>query len=140
MVRPDICSVIMWHPNVNWLDSEVVLVKEFRSPASTNDGLIYELPGGSSFTHEVTITVTVDEVFEGTGFTLERQLMGTLSSHTASLTQQEIDWFKSQANIVHGNHVESEQTYVEVHTIRDILNNKLSDWSTLGQILSAIPH
>ena len=153
--RPDICSVMMWCPRADWsranyLPSEVVLVKEFRSPARTQDGFIRELPGGSSFTPKNPLDVALEEVLEETGFVIkpermifqgERQLMGTLSSHTCllysvCLTQEEIQWFKSQRGIVHGDIAATERTFIEVHTIESLIINPITDWATLGQILS----
>ena len=155
--RPDICSVMMWCPRGDWprsnyLPSEVVLVKEFRSPARTQDGFIRELPGGSSFTLKNSLDVALEEVLEETGFVIkpermifigERQLMGTLSSHTCllysvRLSEEEIQWFKSQAGIVHGNIKATERTFIEVHTIGSLIVNPITDWATLGQILSVI--
>ena len=150
--RPDTVSTVMWHPQCNWLDSEVVLVREFRSPVRTSDGFIHELPGGSSPSLSDPLDVAREEVHEETGFKLEpsrmishgqRQVMGTLSSHTCSLysvrlTEEEVEWFRSRAGIAHGNVEESERTYVEVHTLRSLLDKPLIDWSTMGQIMSVI--
>ena len=152
LARPDIVSVMMWYRNKSLLESEVVIVKEFRTPSRTLDGYVRELPGGSSFTENTPSEVAIDEVKEETGFILnperlilvnERQLMSTLSSHTCKLymvdlTLEEIEWFRSQMNISYGNIHETEKTYIEIHKIKDLINNPITDWSTLGQILSVI--
>lgn len=150
IARPDISSVMLWYKCNNILDSQIVLVKEFRSAAKTKDGFVRELPGGSDFTNEDAATVAIKEVCEETGFTIEqnrlidhgqRQLMATLSSHTnhlyeVQLTMTELEWFKAQKGIVHGCVQESERTFVEIYTIGELMNEELTDWSTLGQILS----
>lgn len=154
LARPDISSVMLWAPSkTDLLDSEIVLVKEFRSPASTEDGFIRELVGGSSVKPGIDpTTIAAEEIHEETGFELDparmefqgaRQLAGTLSSHKShlfvvELTNEEMEWFKSQEGIAKGNIEDTEQTYSEVYTIKDILKNNNVDWATLGQILSII--
>ncbi len=154
--RPDISSVCLWHSTSDGesfpTDYEVVLIKEFRSPASSEDGFILELPSGSSKTESHPEEVAAEELYEETGFVIEssrlvnhgkRQLAGTFSAHkanlySAELKDDEIKWFKSQAGIMHGNIEDSEQTYIEVHKIADLLDNNLVDWTTLGMILSIL--
>lgn len=153
LARPDISSVMLWNKKEDLLDSEVVIIKEFRSPAATEDGFIRELPGGSTPKAGVDpMETAAEEVHEETGFFLEpsrleshgaRQLCATLSSHksnffSAELDEKEIDWFKSQDGIVHGNVEDSERTFIEVHSIHDLLESEKVDWSTLGMILSII--
>lgn len=151
LARPDISSVMLWHKKENLLDSEVVLIKEFRSPASTEDGFIRELPSGSSPKNDTDANeIAAEEVHEETGFYIKpsrlkefgsRQLAGTLSSHkshlfSSELDEEEIEWFKSQDGIVHGKEEDTERTFIEVHTIKDLLENNQVDWSALGMILS----
>jgi 8-oxo-dGTP pyrophosphatase MutT (NUDIX family) len=152
LARTDISSVLLWHKKRPLEESEVVLIKEFRSPASTADGFIRELPGGSSSKKEDAIEVAAGEVHEETGFHLDPerlhaqgscQLAGTLSAHkcylySAELDEEEIKWFKSQDGIVHGNIEDTERTFIEVHTVKDLIENKVTDWSTLGMILSVV--
>jgi len=150
--RTDISTVMLWKKNLPLETSEVVLIKEFRSPASTKDGFIRELPGGSPPSEDEPKVVASEEIHEETGFYLDparlqfheaRQLMGTLSAHksyfySANLTEAEINWFKSQKNVVHGKEEDSERTFIEVYTIHDLIIGKAEvDWSTLGQILLA---
>lgn len=153
LARPDISSVMLWHKKENLLDSEVVLIKEFRSPAATEDGFIRELPSGSSPKDGAEANeIASEEVHEETGFYIKparleenssRQIAGTLSSHkshlfSSELDEEEIEWFKSQDGIVHGKIEDTERTFIEVHTVKDLLENKQVDWATLGQILSII--
>jgi len=160
ITRTDISSVVMYsdveHPQGDGLvDYEVVLIKEYRSPASTKDGFIRELPGGSSpKSDEDPLGVAATEVQEETGFYLDpkrlkeqgvRQLAGTFSAHKGNLysvylTREEMDWFKSQEGIVHGNVEDSERTFIEVHNVYDLVHDeeRKVDWSTLGMILSVL--
>lgn len=148
--RTDISSVLMWRRNESILNSEVVLVREYRSPARTPDSFIRELPGGSAAEDDEPEYVAAEEVYEETGFVMDpkrlkfegaRQLAGTLSSHkshlfSAELTLEEMEWMRAQRDIVHGNVKDSERTFIEVHTINDLLNAEITDWTTLGMILS----
>jgi 8-oxo-dGTP pyrophosphatase MutT (NUDIX family) len=149
--RTDISSVCLYHfVGDSIMDTEIVLVKEFRSPANTRDGFIRELPGGSSLKEGADPEETAaEEVHEETGFHLSSnrlkshgalQLAGTLSAHkahlySAELSDGEIEWFEAQDGIVHGNIEDSERTFIEVRTLHQILNNQLVDWSTLGMLL-----
>lgn len=151
--RTDISSVLMYLPNSNIKETQVVLVREYRSPASTKNGFILELPGGSSTnTSDDALDTAAEEVFEETGMHIDssrlkyqgaRQLAGTLSSHklhlySIEITEEELVWFKSQDGIVRGKEEDSERTYVEVHAVNDLLENELTDWTTLGTILSVL--
>lgn len=150
--RKDISSVVMWKPNENLSSSEIVLVKEFRSPASTEDGFIHEVPSGSATQETDPKENACHEVQEETGMVVAkerlqfhgaRQLAGTLSSHksqlfSVELTDEEIEWLKSQKGVIHGNKEDSEQTYIEVVELKDILKDERIDWSNLGEILSVV--
>jgi len=150
--RPDISCVMLYHKASYYRDTEVVLIKEFRSPASTFDGFVHELPSGSVRNSKADEAAAVEELLEETGFYLDpsrlrvvnvRQLAGTFSAHKAhaycaDLTDEELEWFKSQKDIPHGVEKDSERTFVEVKTIRELLNTNLVDWSTLGIIFSTL--
>lgn len=160
IARTDISSVLMYSdvesPQGDGLvDYEVILIKEYRSPASTEDGFIRELPGGSSAkSEEDPLEVAATEVQEETGFYLDpkrlkehgaRQLAGTFSSHKSHLysvylTREEMDWFKSQDGVVHGNVEDSERTFIEVHNVYELVHDEKRkvDWTTLGMILSVL--
>jgi 8-oxo-dGTP pyrophosphatase MutT (NUDIX family) len=155
--RTDTSSVLLYHNPLESTGSmkeyEVVLVKEFRSPASNKDAFVRELPGGSSHkAGEDPTEVASEEIQEETGLYIDpsrlqkheaRQLNATLSSHKSHLfsleiSREELEWFKSQKGIVHGLEEDSERTFVEVHTVGDLLKKDLVDWTTLGQILRVI--
>jgi 8-oxo-dGTP pyrophosphatase MutT (NUDIX family) len=155
IARPDISSVCLWYDSMgddSIFDKSIILVREFRTPAATEDGFILELPGGSAPGESDPEKVAAEEVQEETGFYIEpkrlkrheaRQLAGTFSSHkahlfSAELDEKELEWFISQDGIVHGNVEDSERTFIEVHSVQNLIDNELVDWSTLGMILSVI--
>jgi 8-oxo-dGTP pyrophosphatase MutT (NUDIX family) len=162
--RTDISSVCLWHNSSDpgedrqtnktnfYRERHVVIVKEFRTPSSSEDGFVRELPGGSSVKEGDPKETAAEEVHEETGFYLDpdrlrsrgaRQLAGTLSAHKAHLYSAEIDkkemeWFRSQKDTVHGNAEDTERTFIEVYSVQDLLDEEIVDWTTLGQILSVI--
>jgi 8-oxo-dGTP pyrophosphatase MutT (NUDIX family) len=153
MARPDISSVCLWHESGDSLfENQVVIVKEFRTPAATKDGFVRELPGGSVVDPGDPEETAAAEVHEETGFYLDpsrlkvhpaRRLVGTLSSHkahlfSAKLTAKEVEWFESQAGTVHGKEEDTERTFIEVHTVQNLIDNDLVDWTTLGMILQVL--
>jgi len=152
IARPDISSVLLYKKANDILDSEVVIIKEFRSPANTVDGFIRELPSGSAKDNSNAIETAAEELFEETGMHIKpnrfnlinvRQLAGTLSSHKAHLysivlTQEEIDWFKAQKGLVHGNEEDTERTFIEVRTVSELLESSDLDWTNLGQIFNGL--
>jgi len=175
IARTDISSVLAYHPNGSGMlnDTLVCLVKEYRSPATSPDGFIWELPGGSSpKAEEDPFQVASDELKEETGLSipkdrfkqhrqvLRRQLAGTVTTHGAwlfsvQLTDEELGYLKRQKGKMHGNHItDSEQTYVEVVTVDQLLNPYFAtcrapakpgervypvcDWSTLGMVFSVL--
>jgi 8-oxo-dGTP pyrophosphatase MutT (NUDIX family) len=149
--RPDISSILLWKKGESLEDSEIVIVREFRTPAATDDGFIRELVGGSAKKNDHPEEVAAEEVLEETGFAVKperlkhhqtRQLCGTLSAHkshfySVELTDQEIEWFKSQKGIVHGVEADTERTFIEVYSLKDVLSNSNIDWTTLGQVFIA---
>lgn len=154
--RPDISTIVAFRRMPDFNDTEIVLVKEFRSPARTGDGYIREVPGGSSWKpNENPFAIMADELHEETGLTLSdsdrirkvgvRQLTGTLSTHVAhvyaiELTVSELGFLRRQEGVAHGVEVDTERTFVEVVRLGDILahESKSVDWSMMGMILSAI--
>lgn len=151
--RTDISSVVIYRKDNNdILNSDIVLVEEFRSPGSTYDGYVHELPGGSSFVEKNNIDVISDEVFEEVGvrfdnsrfkFEESRQIMGTLCSHkchlySIELTDNEFELIKNESKNTHGVKEDSELIYIEIKKIKEIINDNLVDWSNLGQILKVI--
>lgn len=149
--RTDICSAVLYKRANNIEDTEIVLVKEFRSPVSNSKCFIYEVPGGSSIKHEENLDVIHDEIKEELGIDIDknklkyinsRQLAGTLSSHKSHLysleiTEDEINKLK-QDKSAHGVAEDTEMTYIEVFTLKEIMSNDLLDWTNVGQILQVL--
>ena len=151
--RPDISNVMLYKKGHSLLDSEVVMIKEFRSPASTNDGFVRELPGGSSFKENADpLTTATSEIREETGIGIDpseikpsgtRQLTSTLSAHkahlfSAEITGEQMQQLRQMGGMLHGVVGETERTYVEVHTVKEILEGNFVDWSMLGMMLSVL--
>lgn len=151
LARTDISSILLWKKAKTLEESELVIVKEFRTPSTSEDGFVRELVGGSSKKSEHPKHVAAEEILEETGFAVEpdrliyhqaRQLCATLSSHkshfySVELTDDELKWFKSQEGVVHGVEEDTERTFIEVYSVQDILSNSNLDWTTLGQIFVA---
>lgn len=152
--RPDISSVCLYHyPKYaeSVLDNQVIIVKEFRTPSSSPDGFVRELPSGSSVSSNNAEEIAAEEVFEETGFRLEpsrlkdhgaRQLAGTFSAHkshlfSAEITAKELKYFQSQEGTAHGNEADSERTFIEIYSIKELIDNELVDWTTLGMIFQS---
>jgi 8-oxo-dGTP pyrophosphatase MutT (NUDIX family) len=158
LARPDISVVVAYRPAPRLENTEVVLIREFRSPARTHDGYIYEAPGGSSWKpDEDAQQVAAHELEEETGLSVEparlrplgsRQVCGTFSTHHAHLfavevTEAEMERLKGLAGQTFGVAEDSEQTTVEVHTVGELLHggpfsDPLVDWSMLGMIVAAV--
>jgi 8-oxo-dGTP pyrophosphatase MutT (NUDIX family) len=151
--RPDIKHVVAYRRNGNdFLDTEVILIKEFRSTANTADGFIREVPGGSSFKAETAKVTAAGEFHDETGIRIDedrlveflpRQLAGTTTVHRAHcfslvLTEEEIRFAKEQVGKINGNAAETERTYVEVYKLRDLIERTITDWSNLGMIFSVV--
>lgn len=150
--RPDIKHTVALHRAEDPLDSKVVLVREFRSTASTGDGFIHEVPGGSGFKPANPASDAAKEFAEETGVEIEadrlslmdtRQVAGTTTTHKAhcfllELDDAEIAAIEERAGETHGNEGESEMTHVEVYTVRQLLEQPITDWSNLGMIFSAL--
>lgn len=151
--RPDVSAVVMYRRNGSLDDTVIVLVREFRSPARTEDGYIRELPGGSSFKPVADpARLAADECQEETGLDIEparlrghgvRQVAGTTTSHVAALfsvelTESEVAWLRGRRGLAHGVIEDTEQTYVEVTTLAAIRAGPLTDWGILGMILDLL--
>ncbi|MER7688241.1 NUDIX hydrolase [Streptomyces sp. NPDC097610] len=152
--RPDLTSVVACRPAPRWQDTEIVLVREFRSPARTPDAYIREVPGGSSAKPGDPRHTAAAEFTEETGLPLSparlhlvgtRQAAGTLSAHTQTayaveLSTHELEQLRADTTS-HGNADETEHTHVEVARLADILRPDgphAVDWTTLAVILQAV--
>jgi 8-oxo-dGTP pyrophosphatase MutT (NUDIX family) len=156
LARPDVaCAVLYRRGQAGLRDTEVVLVREFRTPARTPDGFVHELPGGSHAGEPLPpLLVAVEEVREETGLLLgqerlrrvgSRQLAGTLSSHhgdvfAAELTAAELESLRRRAATGQAGGVaqDTERTLLEVVTVGRLLEEGLTDWATVGMVLQAL--
>ena len=149
--RPDVSATVLFRRAATPEDTEVVLVREFRTPASTVDGFVHELPGGSGPEPDPA-RQAAEEVAEETGLVLHphrlrahgsRQPAGTLSAHhvhlfSAELTEQELADLRAGQATPHGLPGGSERTWIEIVRYGDIRRQHLVDWSTLGMIAQAL--
>ena len=153
--RRDISVVIPYHKNSETGKIQVVLVREFRSTVRNEQGFVFELPGGSSVKPGLNPRqVAADELHEETGLAIsdldrfkwvgERQLMATVSSHTAhvysiELTDDELAAVMLQQSTgkANGMDTDSERTYVEVVSVSDLFKVPV-DYSMLGIIFETL--
>lgn len=155
--RPDIAAVVLYHRGQSILDTQVALIREFRSPAVTPDGYIHEVPSGSSLTRpDITPEqLAYDELREETGIVLGpgqlqpigvQQLAGTLSVHRAHTFAAELtidQWATVQALAESGREMGEpggeERTRIETMTVADLISNRVPvDWANRGMILQTI--
>lgn len=148
--RPDISVLALYQRGATIDDSTIVLVREFRSPASTPDGLVHELPGGSGTAEADALDQAVKETEEETGLAIDvqrirahgsRQLAATMSAHhahlfAAEITSDELTRLRARS-APHGTG-DTEQTWPEITTFGEIRKKRLVDWATLGMIAEAV--
>ncbi len=150
--RLDTSSVLAFRRGESLEDTQIVLVREFRSAASGPDAYVWELPGGSSFDGDVgPEDQATEELEEETGVRIEarrlrahgaRQVAATLLTHQAhlysvELTDEELARFEAEAGVVHGAH-DSERTTVHVVRVGEMLERGDVDWGVVGMVLSAL--
>lgn len=148
--RTDMSYILAYYSGNSLMETEIVLIEEFRTPAVNEDSMIFELPGGSSLKEtDSWQEVASEELKEETGIVLNpsrfhqediKQSAGTLCSHrialfSVELTEDEIAKAKADKEI-HGNVQDTERTYVHVMTVKDAL--KKVDWTNAGMILDAL--
>jgi len=147
--RPDLAVAVLYRPAPELDDTVVVLVREFRSSASTADGFVREPPGGSG-PGPVDAAQALAEVEEETGLVLtadrlrplgSRQVAATVSAHhallfAAAITDAELEGLRA----VPGPHGVGggEVTWVEIATFGEIRKGARVDWATLGMITQAL--
>jgi ADP-ribose pyrophosphatase YjhB (NUDIX family) len=150
--RPDVSAVALYRRGPSLDETTVVLVREFRSPASTPDGNVHELPGGSGAEAIGPLAQAADEVAEEIGMAIDadrlrahgsRQVASTISAHhahlfSAEITQGELDMLRSMQGRPFGVDRDSERTWIEIATYREIREARLVDWATLGMLAEAL--
>lgn len=154
MSRTDMSSVVLYYKDKdynNYLDTKIILVKEFRSPVLNSNEFVYELPGGSSYDKKTPEQVAISEVDEEIGLKINkklkyigiRQAVSTMSAHRISLYSLELnddqfDKIKKLSKTTHGVKEDTEVTYIEIKTIKEIIESDCVDWNNIGMIMTAI--
>ncbi len=144
--RPDVSVVVLYRRGATLDDTEVVLVREFRSPCAA--GFVREAPGGSG--RGGPVRTALAEVAEETGLALApgrlrahgaRQVNATLSAHRAHLFSAEVtadELERLRASGPHGVAADGERTYVEVTTFGRLRREPPVDWANLGMITEVL--
>jgi 8-oxo-dGTP pyrophosphatase MutT (NUDIX family) len=155
IARPDVCCTLAYTPGPHMLDTEIIVIKEYRSPVRNESGFVYELPGGSSFKPNTDVYKTAaDELFEETGIRVDksrlkkeksRQAAATVTTHhvhlfSCKLSAAEMDVARKVAEekTMFGNEHETERTYIEIMTLREALPAAKVDFTTLGMVMQTI--
>jgi len=137
----DTASLLMYKKNETLENSEVVLVKNFRSSVSNADGYLYELPGTYFLTQPVEVAQLISNVSAQTGFSPEkskistsnvRKMMSSFSAHQGILHFLELP----EEDLKKINE-ETGKNFV-VLSVSSLLEKNLVDWSILGMILSSM--
>jgi 8-oxo-dGTP pyrophosphatase MutT (NUDIX family) len=69
------------------LDTEIIVIKEFRSPCRNEEAFVYELPGGSSFKQNSDVFQTAaNELFEECGIRVDKSRLVKQGSRQAAAT------------------------------------------------------
>lgn len=149
IIRPSASTVAAWSPGPTRADDRFVLVKEYRTSVMNPEGFVYELPGGASLKPLADpIDLGIDELYKETGLRLprerfrevcRRQVAATIVAHqslllAAQLTSAEMDDLARREGSVHGDASETERTYLCVRSRRQIIDEGLVDFVTLGQV------
>lgn len=149
--RPDISVVALYRRGATIDDTTIVLIREFRSSASTLDGFVHELPSGSGSAGADALDQAITETEEETGLAVDpsrirvhgsRQLAATVSAHhahlfAAEITDDELIRLSAARSAPHGAS-DGERTWPEITTFAEIRRERLVDWATLGMITAAL--
>jgi nucleoside 2-deoxyribosyltransferase len=149
IIRPSIVTVCAYCPGETRNRDRFVLVKEYRTSVMNAQGFVFELPGGSSFKPDVDPhSLAMEELEQETGMRIsqdrfrivgQRQLAATLVANQAlllavELDPSEMDEIAAHQGEMYGDRSETEQTYLHVLTRKQIIEEHLVDYVTLGQI------
>jgi 8-oxo-dGTP pyrophosphatase MutT (NUDIX family) len=143
--RPDIATVLAYRPAPSPLDTEIVLVREFRAPG----GLVLDLPGGSDPAMTDPARLAATELAEETGLDVAvdrlvphgaRRLAATVTAHrqhlySVVLTEAELAAVRATGPLAG---TDSELTHPCVLTLRELLTTPHADRTTLGAITEVL--
>ncbi|WP_433478573.1 nucleoside 2-deoxyribosyltransferase domain-containing protein [Spirillospora sp. CA-142024] len=144
--RPDVSAVVLYRRGATLDETEVVLVREYRSPGV--HGHVHELPGGSGAGGAAEVALA--EVAEETGLALEperlrahgsRQVTATLSTHRVHLYSAEVsadEVARLRASGPHGVAADGERTEVGVSDFGRIRRERRVDAANLGMIAEVL--
>jgi hypothetical protein len=57
---------------------------------------------------------------------------------SAEITERELAWLRAANDRPHGAAADSERTWIEIATFREIRTGRLVDWATLGMITEVL--
>jgi hypothetical protein len=144
--RGDLSATVLYRRGAGLRDSEVVLVREFRSAGSGPDGYVHELPAGSSWRGADPRVTAAEEVDEECGLAVSpdalrevgaRPLAATLCAHHAhayalALDAEQMAALRASAGVPRGLAEHSEVTWVEVRCVGEILDARDVDCRPSG--------
>lgn len=159
--RADVSVTVLFHraPGAPPLDTQIVLVREFRAAVRNRSGFAWMLPGGSAAQAGERRSdprhTAVQEVFEETGLRLaseqlqavpagDRQLVASLASYHAQVFRAELSdeqLASLRATAATGKALgatPSERCFVSVRRLGELLLDPDFDWSHLGMLMSAL--
>lgn len=159
--RSDISATVLYYRQglPSRLDTQIALVREFRSAVRNQTGYGYMLPGGSAAQaterEQDARATALKEVSEETGLRLSpaqleavptgnRQLSASLSCHHAHLFRAELtpaQLQELQATAAAGRPLganPNERCFVILRSLGELQNDPDFDWSQLGMLLHAL--
>ncbi len=137
--RPDVSAVVLYVPGPTPRETQVVLVREFRSPGA----YVHELPGGSG--PGGPLEQAVAEVAEETGLVLDprrlrahgsRHVAATMSAHRAHVFSAELT--PAELSALRPGVDGTERTFPDVVTYGDLLERPPVDWSTVWMVAQVL--
>jgi 8-oxo-dGTP pyrophosphatase MutT (NUDIX family) len=155
VIRPSMVSVCAYCPGATRADDRFILVKEYRTSVMNAQGFVYEFPGGSSWQPgDDPMAVAMDEFAQETGIRLprerfqildRRQIAATMIANEALLVAVRLEPAEMEAIVarqgaIHGNSMETERTTLQVLTRQQIIQGRLVDYVTLGQLSLVSSH
>ncbi len=159
--RADVSVTILFHRPAGAapLDTQIVLVREFRAAVRNRSGFAWMLPGGSAAQAGERRSdprhTAVQEVFEETGLRLppeqlqaltagDRQLVASLASYhaqvfRAELTDEQLASLRATAAAGRAlGATPSERCFVTLRRLGELLSDPDFDWSHLGMLMFAL--
>jgi 8-oxo-dGTP pyrophosphatase MutT (NUDIX family) len=149
IIRPSIVTVCAYCRGATRANDRFILVKEYRTSVMNAQGFVFEFPGGSSWQPgNDPMAVAMEELAQETGIRLarerfqileRRQIAATMIANEALLVAvrlepAEMEAILARQGTIHGNSPETERTNLQVLTRQQIIQGRLVDYATLGQL------